>query len=135
MVEQVWYPLLNSHPDVKVARRLLPQGAGGVLSFTIKGSYEDLLFFQDRLTRFGISASFGGARSLIQPTKLVSYSQCGPAELEAIGIKPTLTRLSVGVNKPLLRLIADLDSAFEALRSEQQRVRKSAAVTPGQGAA
>src|SRR6202163_1626898 len=36
-VDWVWHPSLESHPDYQLAKRLLPRGAGSIVSFGIKG--------------------------------------------------------------------------------------------------
>jgi O-acetylhomoserine (thiol)-lyase len=40
-VEFVWYPGLKSSPYHELAKKYLPNGAGGVLQFGIKGGIEN----------------------------------------------------------------------------------------------
>jgi cystathionine gamma-synthase len=114
LVERVWYPFLESHPDFLHAKKHL-KGGGGVLSFKLIGDGVSTAFFLDQLKRFGISASFGGINPMIQPTQLISYSNMPEAERAKIGITPTLVRLSAGINKSAEDQSRDLLNALERL--------------------
>jgi cystathionine gamma-synthase len=112
-VEQVWYPLLDSHPDYALAQRYL-QGGGGVVSFAVKGGLESTSQFIDRVKIPFIAASLGGLESLIEQHVLMSYFDLSPEERSAQGMRENLVRMAVGI-EDVQDLIADLDQALGGL--------------------
>jgi cystathionine gamma-synthase len=120
-IEQVWYPLLPSHPDYATAKRTI-DGGGSVLSFSVRGGQERAHEVIDALSLWKIAASFGGITSLAQPTVLISYAQFTPEERARIGIREGLVRLSVGVIESADELLDDLlcalDQVAPAIHSE-----------------
>jgi cystathionine gamma-synthase len=112
-VDRVWYPGLESHPSHAIARRQMA-GFGGVISFTIKGSGADASRVVDAVRIPYLAPSLGGAESFIEQPALMSYYEKTPEELEAIGIRPELIRMSVGLEDSD-DLIADLDQALAQL--------------------
>jgi cystathionine gamma-synthase len=111
-VEQVWYPLLPSHPDFGTAKRSL-HGGGSVISFSVKGGQHCAHDVIDSLSLWKLAASFGGTSSLAQPVVLISYAQYTAEERARIGIKEGLIRLSVGVLEACEELIDDLEAALD----------------------
>jgi cystathionine gamma-synthase len=109
-VERVWYPGLKSHPSHEIARRQMA-GFGGVISFTIKGDGAAASRAVDAARIPYLAPSLGGPESFIEQPALMSYYDKSPEELEAIGIRPELIRLSVGLEDPD-DLIADLGQAL-----------------------
>ena len=63
-IEQVFYPGLESHPDHAIAREQM-SGFGGVISYRVKGSLEDVSRFIDACNIPKIGPSLGGVESLI----------------------------------------------------------------------
>ncbi|MGZ4151779.1 MAG: trans-sulfuration enzyme family protein [Actinomycetota bacterium] len=133
-VERVWYPGLASHPDHEVARRLLPRGCGGVLSFEVEGGVDGGIRLCDALELIWIATSLGGAHSLVGHAASTTHRQMDPEARRAAGIADGLVRLSVGLEDPD-DLIDDLDNALEkgggsgGSRSERER----ASVSPPRG--
>jgi methionine-gamma-lyase len=129
-VERVWYPGLASHPDHEIARRLLPRGCGGVLSFEVEGGVEAGVRLCDALELVWIATSLGGAHSLVGHAASTTHRQMDPEARRAAGIADGLVRLSVGLEDPD-DLIADLDRALERAggsggsRSERERASVS----------
>jgi cystathionine gamma-synthase len=111
-VERVYYPLLESHPSFAVASSQM-HGAGGVVSFVVRGGKDAASRFVDRIAIPRIAPSFGGVETLIEQPAIMSYFELSPAELEAIGIDPALIRFSVGVEDSA-DLIADVERALSA---------------------
>jgi cystathionine beta-lyase/cystathionine gamma-synthase len=110
-VARVHYPLLRSHPDHELARRLL-RGGGGVLSLSVKGGFEACARVHDALRIVARASSLGGVESLASIPVISSHRNATPAELEAQGIDRGLLRLSVGLEDPE-DLLADLVQALE----------------------
>jgi cystathionine gamma-synthase len=112
-IARVWYPGLKSHPSHEIAARQMA-GFGGVISFTVKGSGADASRVVDAAQIPYLAPSLGGAESFIEQPALMSYYDKAPEELEAIGIRPELIRMSVGL-EDADDLIADLDQALASM--------------------
>ena len=96
-VEAVVYPELDSHPDRALAARLLPKGAGAVLSFTLKGDRAAGKRFVDSLKVFSHLANVGDARSLVIHPASTTHFRVPADQLAASGIAEGTMRLSVGL--------------------------------------
>lgn len=96
-VESVVYPELDSHPDRALAARLLPKGAGAVLSFTLKGDRAAGKRFVDSLKVFSHLANVGDARSLVIHPASTTHFRVPSEQLAAAGIAEGTMRLSVGL--------------------------------------
>ncbi|HKC24482.1 MAG TPA: aminotransferase class I/II-fold pyridoxal phosphate-dependent enzyme, partial [Thermoanaerobaculia bacterium] len=112
-VLRVFYPGLASHPDHEVARAQM-SGFGGVVSFVVDGSLEDVSRFVDATEVPLLAPSLGGVESLIEQPALMSFYELTKEERAAIGIAEGLVRLSVGI-EDAEDLIADLGQALESL--------------------
>jgi cystathionine beta-lyase/cystathionine gamma-synthase len=101
-IAKVHYPGLASHPQHDLARRQMPGGYGGMLSFEVAGSTADERFkrAQDvlRNVRLCTSAvSLGGTETLITHPASMIFSHQSPDQLAVAGVEPGLLRLSVGL--------------------------------------
>ena len=112
-VAQVWYPMLESHPDHELARRYL-RGGGGVLSFELRGGLEAGSRLVDAVRIPKLAASLGGVESLIEQPALMSFFELSPEQRAALGIKEGLIRMSVGI-EDAQDLEADLRCALDGL--------------------
>ena len=111
-VEQVNYPGLEESPHHENAKRYLPRGAGGVLSFTIKGKKEEAIRLVDNLHLVSHLANVGDVKTLIiQPSATTHQQLSEEAQLKA-GVSPTLLRVSVGLEH-IDDIIADFEQAFK----------------------
>ena len=112
-VRWVRYPGLASHPTHAHARRYLPDGFGGVLTFGVLGGEEAAkrVIAESRL--FSLVANVGDAKSLIIHPWSTTHQQLADAEREAAGVTPDLIRLSVGI-EDAGDLVHDLDAALRA---------------------
>ena len=117
VIERVWYPGLESHPDYETAQRLM-SGFGGVITFTIKGDQRDTSYFLDQLKNIPNGPSFGGPEALIEQPRLISYYQRTDEEAAALGITGNLVRFSVGL-ADAKDLLQDLWQAAKALHQRQ----------------
>jgi cystathionine gamma-synthase len=104
-VSRVNYPGLPDDSQHERASRVLPKGAGSMLSFEVAGSVEQTDAFLGRLRLLTHATSLGGVESLIE--RRARYA--GDAAL----VGPTLCRLSVGIEN-VEDLWADLDGALRA---------------------
>jgi cystathionine beta-lyase len=107
-VSAVYYPGLKSNPGFAIAKKQMPGGFGGMLSFEIKGDPEKFL---KRLKIIRKAISLGGVESTIaQPVK-TSHAKLTPAERKAAGISDKLLRFSVGI-EDTRDLINDIKQAL-----------------------
>jgi cystathionine gamma-synthase len=70
-VERVFYPGLASNAGHELARRQMHGGFGGLLSFTVKGGFDEARAVAGRLTLFTRATSLGGVESLVEHRKPV----------------------------------------------------------------
>lgn len=110
-VESVSYPELPAHPDHDLAARLLPDGAGAVFSFDIKGGRDAGRTFIENLSIFSHLANVGDAKSLVIHPASTTHHRMDAEALAAAGIGEGLVRLSIGLEDPR-DLIDDLGRAL-----------------------
>jgi cystathionine gamma-synthase len=111
-VRRVWYPGLPSHPHHAVARELMT-GFGGIVTFAVKGSLDDVSRFVDACRIPRIAPSLGGVESLIEQPALMSYFELTTEQREAVGISDDLVRYAVGL-EDADELVSDALAALEA---------------------
>ncbi|MBO1419986.1 PLP-dependent aspartate aminotransferase family protein [Streptomyces sp. FH025] len=113
-VTAVHYPGLPSHPDHELARRLLPEGHGGVLAFDLAGGREAARTFTESVRLASLAPSLGGVHTLVLHPASTSHRQLSDEELAAAGIGPGTVRVAVGVEHPE-DLWADVERALAKL--------------------
>ena len=115
-VEWVLHPSLESHPDHELAKRLLPRGAGSIISFGIKGGRPPARNSSRALRMISHLANVGDAKTLVIHPATTTHQQMDAAQLKAAGIGEELVRLSVGIEAS-----ADIiDDLGQALRISQK---------------
>ncbi len=108
-VARVHYPMLASHPQHALARRLF--GAGSwLMAFELRDP-EDCLPFIDRLQLPVKATGLGDTRSLVIPVAHTIFWEAGAAVRADMGIADGLVRLSVGLEDEA-DLRADLEQAL-----------------------
>ncbi|MEY7970726.1 bifunctional o-acetylhomoserine/o-acetylserine sulfhydrylase [Saccharomonospora xinjiangensis] len=115
-VEKVYYASLPSSPYHEAARKYLPEGAGAVLSFELRGGVEAGRAFVDGTELHSQLVNIGDVRSLIVHPASTTHSQLTPQEQLAGGVTPGLVRLAVGL-EGLADLQADLEAGFRAAKA------------------
>src|SRR5690349_10907165 len=113
-VEFVWYPGLKSSPYYDLAKKYLPNGAGGVLQFGIKGGIENGRKFIDSLKLISHLANVGDAKTLAIHPASTTHEQLSDEERQAAGVLPNLVRISAGIEH-IEDIKADFEQAFEAV--------------------
>jgi O-acetylhomoserine (thiol)-lyase len=111
-VASVRHPMVESHPGHALAKRLLPRGAGAVLSFDMKGSREQGKAFIDALGLFSHLANVGDCRSLVIHPASTTHFRMSDEDLTQAGIGQGTVRLSIGLEDPN-DLIEDLRQALK----------------------
>jgi cystathionine gamma-lyase len=109
-IADVYYPGLPSHPQYELGRRQM-SGAGGVLSFRVRGGADRALAVARSTQIFNLAASLGGVESLICSPTVMTHASIPVEEKVALGVTDDLLRISVGI-EDVEDLIADLDNAL-----------------------
>ena len=112
-VDWVLHPSLESHPDHELAKRLLPRGAGSIISFGIKGGRVAGRKFIETLRMISHLANVGDAKTLVIHPASTTHQQMDAAQLQAAGVGEELVRLSVGIES-VHDIIDDLGQALRA---------------------
>jgi O-acetylhomoserine/O-acetylserine sulfhydrylase len=110
-VEKVNYPGLPGNPYHELANKYLPKGAGGVLSFVLKGEKQEIEKLVEHFELVSHLANVGDAKTLIIQPSATTHSQLSNAEQLAAGIEPGLFRVSVGIEH-IDDIIYDFEQAF-----------------------
>jgi O-acetylhomoserine/O-acetylserine sulfhydrylase len=111
-VESVNYPGLKSSPYYENAQKYLPKGAGGVLSFIVKGGKEKAESVVNNLKLVSHLANVGDAKTLIIQPAATTHSQLPEAAQIAAGVYPAQLRVSVGLEH-IDDIIADFEQAIK----------------------
>ncbi len=114
-VAQVNYPGLASHPQHEIAKRQMPGGFGGMLSFVLHGDYEAVKKFLPRLKFAHRAANLGAVETIVGPPATTSHVEVSAKDRAAMGIPETLIRYSTGI-EDVEDLIADLAQALSGLQ-------------------
>lgn len=96
-------------------RKYLPQGAGSIFTFGLRGGREAGRAFIEALELWSHLANVGDAKSLVIHPATTTHQQLTDEELVACGVKPEMIRLSVGLEDPE-DLIWDLENGLRAAR-------------------
>lgn len=110
-IQRVLYPGREDHPQFQVARRQM-SGGGALVAFELKGGKAEAFAFANALSVIGISNNLGDAKSLITHPATTTHQRLKPESRAALGIGPSLVRLSVGL-EDVEDLIEDLNAALE----------------------
>ena len=112
-VAWVRHPDLPDHPDHDLAKKLLPNGAGSIVTFGIKGGRDAGRRFIEALRLFSHLANVGDAKSLVIHPASTTHQQMDAQALADAGIGEEMIRLSVGL-EDAGDLITDLRQALRA---------------------
>tara|TARA_B100000809_G_scaffold266776_1_gene331452 strand:+ start:5225 stop:6499 length:1275 start_codon:yes stop_codon:yes gene_type:complete len=114
--EVAWvnYPGLESSEYNMLAKKYLPKGQSGLVTFGVKGGFESAKKITDATQIFSLLANIGDTKSLIIHPASTTHQQLNAEQQEAAGAPQDLIRLSVGLES-IEDLKADLENAFKAL--------------------
>jgi len=113
-IKGVNYPTVPEYPQRELAKRQMPDGFGGLLSFVVDGGKEGAVKVTNAFHLISIVPSFGTSRTIATHPATHTHCNMKPEEREAVGIYDGLIRLSVGLEDPG-DLIADLEQALDKL--------------------
>ena len=117
-VARVNYPGLPSHPGHDLARRQM-SGFGGMLSFELNGTVDDVVSFVSSRRFFTLGESLGGVKALICHPARMTHASIPADARRTLGLSDTLVRLSPGVEHPD-DLVEDLIGGLDALTEKEE---------------
>src|SRR6185295_18957296 len=112
-IDWVAHPSLPSHPDHELAKRLLPKGAGSIISCGIKGGRAAGRKFIEALRLASHLANVGDAKTLVIHPASTTHQQMDAEQLKAAGLGEELVRLSIGI-EAANDIIEDFGQALRA---------------------
>ncbi|AWK50564.1 bifunctional O-acetylhomoserine aminocarboxypropyltransferase/cysteine synthase [Clostridium beijerinckii] len=115
-VEFVNYPTLEGNKYNDLAKRYLPDGCSGVISFSIKGNRENAIKFMDGLKLAENVVHVADIRTCVLHPASSTHRQLTDSQLVAAGITPGLIRLSVGIEN-VEDIIEDVKQALESINN------------------
>ena len=110
-VVKVNYPGLESDPYYEVAKKYMPNGGCGVVSFELEGGRKAAEDFMGKLKLAAIETHVADARTCCLNPATSTHRQMSDEQLEAAGIPAGLIRISCGLEDKK-DLIADLEQAL-----------------------
>lgn len=110
-VASVNYPGLPSNPYHEMAKKYLPKGCSGVISFSIKGGRQNAVKFMDSLELASNVVHVADIRTCVLHPASATHRQLTDEQLIAAGIDGGMIRLSVGLEN-VEDIIADVQQAL-----------------------
>ena len=111
-IEKVNYPGLKDNPYYSIAKKYLPNGSCGVVSFEIKGGRKVAESFMKHLKLAMIATHVADARSCVLHPASATHRQMSDEELAACGVGPSMVRFSCGI-EDTEDIIEDLKQALD----------------------
>ena len=111
-ISWVLFSGLENDSQHELAKKYLPNGSCGVISFGIAGGREAAVKFMDSLELIAIVTHVADARTCVLHPASTTHRQMNDDELRAAGVSPDLIRMSVGI-EDVRDLIADIEQALE----------------------
>lgn len=115
LISYVIYPGLEGDKYYETAKKYLPNGSCGVVSFGIKGGRKAAEAFMGHLKTAAIETHVADARTCCLHPASSTHRQMTDAELQAAGVPADMVRLSCGLENAQ-DLIDDIAQALEAIR-------------------
>ncbi|MGA7919859.1 MAG: PLP-dependent aspartate aminotransferase family protein [Candidatus Acidiferrales bacterium] len=126
LVRQVYFPGLPDHPGHEIAKKQMT-GFGGMVSFELDGTMEEVVSFVSSRRFFTLGESLGGVKSLLCHPATMTHASI-PADARAeLGLSDSLIRLSPGCENAK-DLVEDLLEGL-ALLDHQRKSQKAVAAS------
>jgi O-acetylhomoserine (thiol)-lyase len=116
-VEWVNYPGLPGHPHYALAKKYLPNGAGAIVGFGIRGGAKAGVRFINSVKLASHLANIGDAKTLVIHPASTTHSQLTPEEQRQTGVTPEFVRISVGI-EDIEDIKRDLDQALQSSQAQ-----------------
>jgi cystathionine gamma-lyase len=118
-VRRVYYPGLRQHPGHTIAAKQMT-GFGGMVSFELDGTVEDVVEFVSSRRFFVLGESLGGVKALICHPARMTHASIPEEDRARLGLSDTLVRLSPGCEHPR-DLVEDVLEGLAALKDARER--------------
>ncbi len=115
MTNSIAYPGLESDKYHELAKKYLPLGTSGVISFSIKGGRPVAVKFMDSLKLASNEVHVADIRTCVLHPASATHRQLTEEQLTAAGIDGGLIRFSVGLEN-VDDILEDIKNAFEAIK-------------------
>ncbi|MCC6289538.1 MAG: cystathionine gamma-synthase family protein [Chitinophagaceae bacterium] len=112
-VTDVFYPGLETHPGYDIAKKQM-KGFGGILSFSVDGSYDNVKKVLPELKLVHLAASLGSVSTLAGPPRTTSHVELTEKQRRLLGIPEGLIRYSAGIEN-VEDLLGDLEQALRKM--------------------
>ena len=125
LVSRVYFPGLASHPGHDIARKQMT-GFGGMVSFELNGSLEEVVAFASSRRFFTLGESLGGVKALLCHPATMTHASIPPEARAELGLSDNLIRLSPGCEnaEDLVEDLLEGLSNLERARQSQEEGRK-----------
>lgn len=111
-VAWVNYPGLEGNKYYELAKKYMPGGTCGVITFGLRGGREESIRFMDSLQLGAIVTHVADARTSVLHPASHTHRQLTDEQLVAAGVAPDLIRFSVGI-EDADDIIADIEQALD----------------------
>lgn len=108
------YPGLKSNPSYELAKKYMPNGTCGVISYGIKGGREAAMAFMNQLKLAAIVVHVADARTSVLHPASTTHRQLTDQQLLECGVGADLIRMSVGIEH-IDDILADIAQALECI--------------------
>lgn len=112
-IKAIYYPKDPDNPQYHILKKQMRHG-GGLLSFEVKGTFDDAVKFVNDLKLIPIAVSLGDAETLIQHPASMTHAVVPAHIRKEMGISDTLLRLSVGL-ETWEDIWQDIESALDLI--------------------
>ena len=113
-ISWVNYPGLETDVQHALAKKYMPLGTSGVISFGVKGGRDAAMKLMDSLKLAAIVVHVADARTGVLHPASTTHRQLTDEQLVAAGVQPDLIRMSIGIEN-VEDIISDLEQALEVL--------------------
>ena len=107
-------PMLEGNKYYDLAKKYMPNGTCGVITFGLKGGRETAIKFMDSLEFITIVTHVADARSCVLHPASHTHSQMTDEQLIEAGVQPDLIRFSIGIENAD-DIINDLEQALNRI--------------------
>lgn len=111
-VSSVNYPGLPGNKYYELAKKYLPNGSCGVISFELKGGREAAVRFMDSLDMANIATHVAASKTMVLHPASHTHRQMNDEQLLEAGVSPGMIRLSVGIEH-IDDILKDLSGALQ----------------------
>ena len=125
-VRRVYFPGLREHPGHEIARRQM-SGFGGMVSFELEGTVDEVTSFVSSRRYFTLGESLGGVKALVCHPARMTHASIPAEERAKLGLSDTLIRLSPGCENAK-DLVDDLIEGLEQIEKARSEKQVAAAV-------